>query len=735
MEFTSGEIVAKLQEMAPQMGVDPALARAIFIAENSANGDWNPGRKVRLDTRSPVGAFGVMQVMPQTHAGLIRTGYLPPTNKLSTLEEQMAAGLAAIKEAQDGIGSKDPTATAVRYNASMRAFQNWKATGVLPAETAHYITKVAKAMGPDGMKAVASAAPAAAGSGSTVPAANTALSGLTAENSALNTLSGQMMEMMRALVGETQQAAEAGKAALASKVSGTLGAKAATTDAANAQEAQQRSLLNAASGDMLNPDSMIAKAQAEAVAAAQRSSMLESEIAKLQGMNPLEDPVGWFIGQVKLNGIGKQWDVAKQTEQRANNTISSIQSRVDAQSKIQPALVADMRVRALDAEKTAMLADATLAGIELEDKTRRTKMQTITAQLSIGGDAFQRSIGMSRLAKEMEEDAMRRAERAGSTLELTRKNDVLTAYGLPKLNNEKDFVGFNAEARDRISKAAVTGGGMGSSPGEVAANMRLFGNMGELRKSNPVMAAAITSLQQAGDAQVAAAMRAVATPDSARLAKMSPTQQLEWGIDKQWAEWRAEAGKKSMDQLKGENPFKLNAEAAAAAPELAGNGFAKYVRDRMKAGGKVPDEKELITAAMGFANATPPMPQEMVVRQLHEFFTKGMQHQATLYGWGVMNADLSDPDPKNKGGEFKYRVSPNIVGRENTGFFSRSVPEKDLNVMNLGELQNLLQKARKRFIAEEEITQLLSPEEQPAVSPEEQQRQQLSGQRKNIFGF
>ena len=308
----------------------------------------------------------------------------------------------------------------------------------------------------------------------------------------------------------------------------------------------------------------------------------------------------------------------------------------------------------------------------------------------------------------MEEDAARRAEKAGSTLDLTRKNDVLTAYGLPRVNNEKDFVGFNAEARDRISKAAVTGGGMGSSPGEVAANMRLFGNLGEMRKTNPVMAAAITSLQQAGDAQVAAALRAVATPDSARLAKMSPTQQLEWGIDKQWSEWRAEAGKKSMDQLKADNPFKLNAEAAATAPELANNGFAKYVRDRMKAGGKVPDEKELISAAMGFASANPPMPQEMVVRQLHEFFSKGMQHQATLYGWGVMNADLSDPDPKNKGGEFKYRIGANILAREGGGFFSSGAPERDLNVMNIGELQNLLQKSRKKLTGQTTMEEFLA---------------------------
>jgi hypothetical protein len=60
-----------------------------------------------------------------------------------------------------------------------------------------------------------------------------------------------------------------------------------------------------------------------------------------------------------------------------------------------------------------------------------------------------------------------------------------------------------------------------------------------------------------------------------------------------------------------------------------------------------------------------------------------------------MGLDMSDPEPKNKSGESKYRVSvPGILGSSLRDMFYDK--ERDMNLFNLGDVQHLLVRAAKQ---------------------------------------
>ncbi len=665
--MTKEQMIALAQQKAAEYGLDPEL----FVKQLAAESNFNP-KAVGPATRFG-NAKGIAQFLDST-AKQYGVNQFDPVSSIEGAARYMAD---LTKQFGDQIKAM------AAYNWGPGNLQNHlkdPKSYPLPAETSQYLTKITQT----------GKVPMDGNTG-----AGAGLAGMQNEGALLNALSGNVLEMMRAIVGDGQKAAEQATNALASKAAGIQTSLAAKTDAANAEEANKRQLLGTASADMFDPTSALAKAQQDALIAGERRSSIEKEIQQLQSVNPLEDPVGWFMSQIKLNAVGKQWDVVTQAEQNAHRTVTSIQQRVDNQTKIQPALVAGMRVRALQGEQQAAVAEAELQKLEVEGRVRQEQMGLLRTELLIGSDKFSRELQLRRMEQDEAQFQAVRAEKLGQKANLTRSNSVIELYGGQPLLNENDRKAFGPEGEDRLAKASRLGGTMGASPGEVVANMQIFGDLGKVRQQRPELATVISVLQEAGKKNVDEALRNLASPEAAAVNKMSPTQRLEWGVNKQWEKWREEAGRKSMDQLPADNPFKLNMEVAAASPELADNKFAQYVTTRMKAGGKAPDEKELLGAAIAMLEADPPAPQAQVMEHLSQFFQRGVRHQTKLFGWDMMGADLSDPQKGNNRGEFRYRINPaNMTGGR--GLLDFGAPEKDLNVMNPGELQNLVVKMRSK---------------------------------------
>ena len=111
-----------ITQAAYNYGVDPQLVRAIAIAESDMN----------QDEISPVGAIGVMQLMPETAASL----GVDPYNE----SENIAGGTRYLKQMLETFNGNVPLAVAA-YNAGPGAVQRYG--GIPPySETKNYVGRV-----------------------------------------------------------------------------------------------------------------------------------------------------------------------------------------------------------------------------------------------------------------------------------------------------------------------------------------------------------------------------------------------------------------------------------------------------------------------------------------------------------------------------------------------------------------------------------------------------------------
>lgn len=124
-KFPSGESVSVeelITQAAHEYGIDPQLVKAIAIAESDMN----------QDEISPVGAIGVMQLMPETAESLGVDPY--DTN------ENISGGTRYLKQMLDTFNGNVPLAVAA-YNAGPGAVQRYG--GIPPySETKNYVGRV-----------------------------------------------------------------------------------------------------------------------------------------------------------------------------------------------------------------------------------------------------------------------------------------------------------------------------------------------------------------------------------------------------------------------------------------------------------------------------------------------------------------------------------------------------------------------------------------------------------------
>ena len=121
-----------LQNAAERYGISSALVDAVAWQESRYNNN----------ARSPVGAIGIMQLMPSTARGL---GVVDPTD----LGQNIAGGTAYLRSQLDRFGNNVPLALAA-YNAGPGAVQRYG--GIPPfRETQNYVRQIMSRLAMDAL--------------------------------------------------------------------------------------------------------------------------------------------------------------------------------------------------------------------------------------------------------------------------------------------------------------------------------------------------------------------------------------------------------------------------------------------------------------------------------------------------------------------------------------------------------------------------------------------------------
>jgi soluble lytic murein transglycosylase-like protein len=130
---TRAPFAAFIAEASQRFGIPPAWIRAVMRAES-----FGDARAI-----SPKGAIGLMQIMPETWAGL-RQRYRLGADPYDA-HDNIIAGAAYLRELHDRYGIPGFLAA---YNAGPARWEDHLATGrPLPAETRAYLTRLAPIVG------------------------------------------------------------------------------------------------------------------------------------------------------------------------------------------------------------------------------------------------------------------------------------------------------------------------------------------------------------------------------------------------------------------------------------------------------------------------------------------------------------------------------------------------------------------------------------------------------------
>jgi len=745
MRFSPEEVVAEIRRQAPVFGVKPEFATALFMAENSADGDVNS--PVRGDAVSRAQARGVMQVIPQTAEGLRKAGFLPPDWKHdpANLSSQVAAGLAAIKEKTSRMRNPDdPIELGVIYNGSTKTHKNYLSGGPLPTETAQYLVKVRNALSRMGIQLPGAnmeqvQEPIAGGMTSnqvdqrmktTVSAggsnSNTVTTRRNINDPAMMALYSDSVMNFAAPGGAADQAANAIIAggeqrqqlmstltqAITDKAT-AAGMEAAAISAYDAKQAARRAEILQRLN--LHPDQTNNRMLQAASIIDQTDSALiplKAEIDSRMAVGFFDNPFQWLVNQTVLPGIVAKYNGIVGQQKNAISTYKTLENIATTNQQLTSSIDADEILKKGVAIKQKVAADATAeatkAQIQVQDATLRdaATIATLSGQKvsAIGGvvRAKQDSqtisdTAMQRASAKQEVAEIKKREEASKNEELQAVNNMLRMAGATPMPSYEVFSKLPAKAREELLNTARSGK-FGENLAEAAKFINDRGNIANLVNSGD--AAMVDWLRKASAeaSKRAEDERAIAVKQGKKIDSKVRFLEILNEIQQKY-EAQAATDMRTADDS---NPFKIDYVKAAQIPELQGNVIAAYIREKGP-GSKEPlfskvDEVHLLSRiAAAVANGKLKMPD--AVNQVNTFYKVASRQQImwtkpTLMGFTVPEKTYAVNLP-----------SPGIIGGIKNFFGNQlDTPGMKLDLGNPAQVENFLT----RTIAKEELRRRLA---------------------------
>ena len=714
MKVDSALLESQIEAEAQRQGVDPSIAKAIFRAENGTLRDGklvvNP--TVDTATTSPKGAFGIMQVMPDTFRGLVSQGFLAQNTDMTDYTSQIRAGVAAIKELNSR-GLTSPMDVAIGYNASPTVFKDFRNGKALPAETADYVQKVGATLGTT-MDTNVSGSTNLSGSSSRSTSVQRVLppeleSRLNKTSSELSTLAGDTQTSLQNLI--QQMTGQAGTATQSVKELGDAkaGKVSADSDLAIAQNQMSNNILSRL-GINVNDGGTDSKMQSlisNLTQSLDQRDQLGKQLGALQSTDLTQDPVGWFVNNIKALGVQPAYDAAQRNVDNAKSALTTLQGIATNQINIQPAANLSELQTAKQAAIRVAKAEADVAAQKMNLETSQAVARQLVDVMQVKNMDMSQQLALARQFSERfslsEGDTERQQMKKEEQDMFDQINLKLLAIGGTPVN-KATFKGMTKEKQDILASLATGGGSFGSTPGNAISNIySIIGSAGiqRMQQNNPTQAQFLQNAVRNGmETYSALQNKAVTDPKVAEMVKQAKTDQdkLQLGIDVWMKNMQSEVDGGNMLNTNKNNPFRIDLSAATTITPNADNPVTKFLREWSTGpGGKanvIPDEK-LTLNYVASQVADGKMPMSQASDAIREFYANGLAWQRQQRGQSMLGMPVQTTYPVKAGANF-------------LGFGSQAV-----DLLNKSSIENFLTQQ----VAAQKRQQLLTPDlTMPAIN-------------------
>lgn len=684
--FSFEQVLAEIERQAPIFGIKPEFAKALAVAENTGKPDQQPPSYVKGTTTSPVGAQGVMQVMPETAEGLRKAGFLPENWKFdpTNLSSQVQAGLAAIAEKRTRMKNPDDVLELGAYynggNRGLKAYQSNNFAG-MTKETRDYLQKVKAAANKFGVPTMdAQMTPTASTPASGMPTGVTtttrrSISDPAALQDFLSAATGiiepggvidQTIESITGL-GDARAAAATGIKEGIVAASTAVGQEAAAKAAVDAAAATRRAGILAAAN--LNPD-MVGNQMTKTVDSVYKTddllSAMKPEIDARMAVGFFDNPVEWLINQTRLPGMVAQYNAVVQTQNKDLDKLKSLQNIVSTQQGISANMDADLIAKAGKASAAATAAKAAAdvkridyeqAGADIRDALTIAQLQGNRAQVASSIVSNTRETQTIREG----EDAKNAAKRLEQET-LDNVNRLIVAAGGTPYASFAAFKSSSQKERDTLLSAASSGK-FGRDFAESFLFVKDKGNYENLAQKG---GAAVRSWTQATSVKASEAVKLEAAKPANMGKKLDTEKMMLEALNTLQNKYQIDANT-DLRTTDDSNPFKLAYTSLAKLPELANNPMAIFINTYGPQGKdprfqKIDEQYVLSRFAASVKDGTMKMPD--AVAAINEFYKVATAKQAQLTAWPMFGLEKPSKMYAVKLPEFGV---PNTVDLGNAG--------------------------------------------------------------------
>jgi len=659
-DFSLQDVLAEIDRQAPQIGVDAKMMKALAIAENTGSGSMKGKTTYSGSAVSPVGAQGIMQVMPDTAAGLQKAGFLPASWKYNPedLPSQIQAGLAAAKEMSGRM--KDPTdinELGAMYNggnAGHRAYKSGNLAALAP-ETQQYLKKLGVAtmeLGGNNPSAfTASGSPASSSasrsSSSTSTTRNQMDPGLL--SSYLNEVTGMVMpggafENTAEGLAKASADRQVANAALLDAITSAGAAEGqkvqavATLSAAGA--AKRQAILTRMNLDPAATDGEMDRALSTINSTDAKLQQLKPEIDARMSVGFFDNPLQWLVNQTRLPGMVAEYNGVVSTQNDSISRFKNLSGIAATQQSLSANTEADQILAAgqAGAAATAAQAQKDLAAAKIQNSSANAmdalrELQLRQQAVQVKGAA----VAMTKQSiTERESEREAAAQTAKEQLEIDNVNKIILAAGGSAITPGQ-YKGLPAAVKEKLLSNA-TSAKFGKDFSESFEFIRNNGNAAVMAKSG---SAAVIPWMQGTLADVGKDLENRAKEAKARGATFKGDKELPAALDAKAAIY-GEEGRTDMRTASANNPMKIDYKVAASLPALENNSLAIWLKKYGPGGTEqtmeTVDENRII-AKFSQAIREGTMTPAHAVQQITQFYPVASANQAASTRYEMFGLD------------------------------------------------------------------------------------------------